>query len=189
MTLQSISKKPLRAALLLGSVAAALAGCAPRREPPPPPPPPSPIVRPVPPPVVTPPPPPQANWQDLPLSPGRWFYRNEGQNSVASFGPAESAASFTVRCDRARRQVDLARQGTTSGNTMTVRTSYSARSLPLSIRTEPLNAVYTTLPASDRFLDGMAFSRGRFTVEVPGTPMLVIPAWPEAARVVEDCRS
>jgi hypothetical protein len=34
----------------------------------------------------------------------------------------------------------------------------------------------------------MVFSRGRFTVEVPGAPMLVIPAWPEPARVIEDCR-
>jgi hypothetical protein len=125
----------------------------------------------------------------LPLTPGRWSYRNEGQNSAASFGSAEGAGSFTVRCDRARRQVTLLRQGITTGNTMTVRTSYSARNLPLSIQTEPPNSVFASLPASDRFLDGMAFSRGRFTVEVPGTPMLIIPAWPEPARVVEDCRS
>ena len=123
------------------------------------------------------------------MTPGRWFYRNEGQNSLASFGSSDGAASFTVRCDRGSRQITLARQGITTGNTMTVRTSYSARNLPLSIQTEPLSSVFTTLPASDRFLDGMAFSRGRFTVEVPGTPMLIIPAWPEPARVVEDCRS
>ena len=178
--------KPLRAALLLGSVAVA-AGCAPRREPPPPPP--SPISRPAPPPLrTTPPPPPQSNWQDLPLTPGRWFYRNEGQISLALFGSANNAASFTVRCDRARRLVTFSREGITTGNSMTVRTSYSARSLPLSSQAEPPNSAFASLPASDRFLDGMAFSRGRFTVEVPGTPMLVIPAWPEPARVVEDCR-
>ncbi len=184
--LQSVSMKPVRAALLLGCVAVAT-GCVPRREPPPPPP--APIARPAPPPVRTiPPPPPQTNWQDLPLTPGRWFYRTEGQGSLASFGSTDGAASFTVRCDGARRQIILSRQGITTGNMMTVRTSYSARSLPLSVQTEPLNFVFTNLPASDRFLDGMAFSRGRFTVEVPGTPMLVIPAWPEPARVVEDCR-
>lgn len=180
--------KPLRAALLFGCVAVAT-GCMPRREPPPPPP--APIERPAPPPVraVPPPPPTQTNWQDLPLTPGRWFYRNEGgQSSTASFGPAESAPSFTVRCDRTSRQVTLSRGGITTGNSMTVRTSYSARSLPLVARTEPLNSAFASLPASDRFLDGMAFSRGRFTVEVPGTPMLIIPAWPEPARVVEDCR-
>ncbi|MDP8912021.1 MAG: hypothetical protein M3N39_00425 [Pseudomonadota bacterium] len=176
--------KPLRAALLLGCVAVA-AGCVRRREPPPPP---GQIERPAPPPVRAAPPPP-ANWQDLPLTPGRWFYRNEGQNSLALFGPADSSPTFTVRCDRARRQVILSREGISTGNMMIVRTSYSARSLPLSVQTEPLNSAFANLPASDRFLDGMAFSRGRFTVEVPGTPMLVIPAWPEPARVVEDCRS
>jgi hypothetical protein len=72
---------------------------------------------------------------------------------------------------------------------MTVRTSYGARNFPLSVQAEPMAYVYTSLPASDRILDQIAFSRGRFTVEVPGQPMLVLPAWPEPARVVEDCRA
>jgi hypothetical protein len=68
-----------------------------------------------------------------------------------------------------------------------LRTSSFARNLPLSV--DPSGAgVFAALPANDRLLDAMVFSRGRFTVEVPGTPMLVIPAWPEPARVVEDCR-
>jgi hypothetical protein len=70
---------------------------------------------------------------------------------------------------------------------MTVRTSSTARNLPLSVQGQAAG-VFTSLSANDRFLDDMVFSRGRFTVEVPGTPMLVIPAWPEPARVVEDCR-
>jgi hypothetical protein len=28
----------------------------------------------------------------------------------------------------------------------------------------------------------------RFAVEAQGAPALIIPAWPELARVVEDCR-
>jgi hypothetical protein len=82
----------------------------------------------------------------------------------------------------------MVRSGTTSGNMMTVRTSYSARNLPLSIAGQPPQP-FAAVAANDRLLDAMVFSRGRFTVEVPGTPMLVIPAWPEPARVVEDCRS
>jgi hypothetical protein len=34
----------------------------------------------------------------------------------------------------------------------------------------------------------MAFSRGRFLVTVEGGASLVVPAWPELARVIEDCR-
>jgi hypothetical protein len=176
--------KPLRIILLLG--AAAAAGCVPKREAPPPPPQEQPVQvqrpRPVPPPQ------PRADWRDIPLTPGSWFYRNEGATSQALFGAANSEASFIVRCDRARRQVVLSREGITSGNMMTVRTTSGARNFPISIQTEPLPYVWASLNPNDRFLDSIAFSRGSITVEVPGTPMLVIPSWAEPARVIEDCR-
>jgi hypothetical protein len=124
----------------------------------------------------------------LPLTPGGWVYSAQAEASQAMFGPATGAATFIVRCDRARRQISLWREGTTSGNVMTVRTSGGARNLPLSVQTQPLPYVFSAVPPGDRFLDQIVFSRGRFTVEVPGTGMLVIPAWAEPARVVEDCR-
>ena len=45
------------------------------------------------------------------------------------------------------------------------------------------------LASTDTLLDALAFSRGRIGVGVSGTPPLVAPAWPEIARVVEDCRA
>jgi hypothetical protein len=45
-----------------------------------------------------------------------------------------------------------------------------------------------SLSPRDALLDAMAFSRGRFIVEQPGQPSLVVPAWAEFGRVVEDCR-
>ncbi|MFW2831304.1 hypothetical protein [Sphingomonas sp. ID0503] len=48
--------------------------------------------------------------------------------------------------------------------------------------------VEAALRASDPFLDKIAFSRGRFTVSLAGQPRLVIPAWAEPGRVIEDCR-
>jgi hypothetical protein len=71
---------------------------------------------------------------------------------------------------------------------MTVRTTGQSRTLSMSVQAEPLPYVWAALPANDRFLDEIVFSRGRFTVEVPGLPMLVLPAWAEPARVIEDCR-
>lgn len=179
--------KPLRLALLL-SIAITV-GCVPQRETPAPAP--QPQQRPVTPaprPAPPPPPPAAADWRDLPLTPGSWFYRDEGTASAAVFGPPNSEASFIVRCDRAARQVTLSREGATNGGNMTIRTSAGARNLLVSARTDPLPYVSGNLPANDRFLDSIAFSRGRFTVEVPGTPMLVLPAWAEPSRVVEDCR-
>ena len=177
--------KPLR--LVLIGALAAIAACVPKQEAPPPPQPQPPVRQPQP--LPPPPPPPTVEWRDMPLTPGNWYYRSEAATSQALFGPANSEASFLIRCERASRRVTLSREGATTGNAMTVRTTSTSRSLPVTAQTEPLAYVSAVLPANDRLLDAIAFSRGRFTVEVPGLPMLVIPSWPEPARVIEDCRA
>jgi hypothetical protein len=167
--------KRIRLIASLAAIAAAGA-CAPRREPPPAPEP-SPRVRQEPPPRPSPPPPPAPGWEDAQLTPGGWALRG----AEATFGPSAGEALFTVRCDRAARRVTLTRHGSGNGP-LVVRTSTSSRSLPVA-------ALSAGLSASDPLLDAMVFSRGRFAVEAPGLPRLVIPAWPEPARVIEDCRS
>ena len=173
--------------VLLGLIAMA-AACTPKAPPPPPQPQPRPQPQPVPRPVP-PPPPTSQSWRDLPLSQGNWYYSAQPGSTQALFGPANSEAAFILRCDRSRRQVTLSREGVTSGNVMTIRTTETARNYPVSVQTEPLNYVFATTSAGDRFLDDIVFSRGRFSVEVPGTPRLLLPTWPEPARVIEDCRS
>jgi hypothetical protein len=175
----------VRVVVIVAGVAA-LGACVPKRETPPPPQQQRPQAQPRPQPPA--PPPPPADWREVALSPGGWRYSDQGGVSQASFG-SSNQASFVVRCDRGRREISLWREGDSSGNVMTVRTSYGARNFPLSTQAQPTASVYASLAANDRFLDTIAFSRGRFTVEVPGRPMLVIPAWPEPARVVEDCRA
>jgi hypothetical protein len=132
------------------------------------------------------PPPPAADWRDRPLTPGGWVYSRESSASQALFGPPNSEALFLVRCEAGARRVLLSREG--SSAQLIIRTSTGARTLAATARTEPLAYSTATLAASDRLLDEMVFSRGRFTVEAQGLPMLVLPAWPEPARVVEDCR-
>lgn len=167
--------------LLLAAVAAVTA-CVPRREPPPPPPP-APVTPPPEPPA---PPPPAGDWRDVPLTPGAWSYRTDGRgSSVASFGSPQQPR-FTVQCEAGARRITFSRPGIAGGSSLTVRTSYGARSLPGSPAAGGLSA---QLQARDPLLDQMAFSRGRFTIETPGATMLIIPAWPEPARVIEDCRS
>ena len=158
-----------KTALIAGAAALALlAGCASKPAPQP-----APAPVPVPPPPPPAPPPPIADWRDIALSPGDWRYSEEG---AARFGA--DGAGFTIRCDRPGRQVVLAREGGTGA--MIVRTSAGVRSFA---------SASAALPVSDAFLDAIVFSRGRFTVEVAGLPMLVMPSWPEPARVVEDCRN
>jgi hypothetical protein len=149
-----------------------LAACASRPEPAPVGAVPAP-VRPAPPLTVASPPPPPVegeseDWRDLPLAPGDWSY--DSGSSEARYG------DFSLRCDVARRQVVLSRLG--SSGPLRLRTTYGERLL----------APGGALPAADPLLDEMAFSRGRFTVEARGLATLVLPTWPEPARVVEDCR-
>jgi hypothetical protein len=159
---------------------------------------PEPIVqrpRPTPPPVAVAPPPVAptlgSDWRDWPLTPGDWVYRADARGSIAMFGVAGADASFTARCDMARRRVFLSRTGAfpagDSGR-MTIRASTGLQTYPVANSSEAPPYIAAELAPTDPHLDAMAFSRGRFIVSVKGANDLVIPAWPEIARVVEDCR-
>lgn len=165
----------------LVSLAALLASCAPRPQPPRPAPPPPPAPAPAPP--VTPPPPPPADWRDGPLSPGDWTYSPGDGAGSAAFANA-GAPALIVRCEAPGR-LSLVRTGS-GGSRITIRTSFGDRSLTALPVGQGLRAI---LPAADPLLDQIAFSRGRFLVETDGAPALIVPAWPEPARVIEDCRA
>ncbi len=133
---------------------------------------------------------PAVNWQDAPLTPGDWLWSMEGGKSVARFGGGLLALS----CDRAAATVTLLRRvagdpgPAGSELPMTIQTSSATRPLSGTARTGPLPVIAVTFPARDSLLDAMAFSRGRFAVEVAGMETLYVPSWPEVSRVIEDCR-
>lgn len=144
---------------------------------------PRPEPRPAPPP---PPPPASADWRDFPLTPGTWTYAEGPGGSRAIFGAGEGGR-FSIACEASRRTIILMRPGQSPGSSLTIRTTSTARTLPgTSLSSQ--QAIAAQLPASDRFLDAIAFSRGRFTVEAQDADMLVLPAWAEIGRVIEDCR-
>ena len=172
----------MRRFLLLAPLS--LAACvAPQPAPAPAPPPPRP---------ATPAPPPPARivtWQDGPLAPGDWHWERDARGSLAMFGVMGQNAAFVVRCDLAQRKLSLTVPGeAAAGATLTIQTSDGARTFPAATTgTQPPYAG-AALPATDGFLDRMAFSRGRFRVQLTGQPAMVVPAWPELARTIEDCR-
>ena len=118
---------------------------------------------------------------DAPQTPGDWRYRSTGGATRASFGEGAGAPSFEMVCQGG--QVLLLRQG--SGGAMRILTETTERTLPASPRE---GSTAAQLNARDPLLDAMAFSKGRFAVEVAGLPTLFVPAWPEVTRVIEDCR-
>lgn len=157
----------------------ALGACVPRAAPPAPLPAPAPVPRPVPPPLPAAPASPPTDWATGPLSPGDWRYSPDADRPSATF--QSQGIEFVAFCSD--RQITLALSG--MHGALTVRTSFGERRLPATL---VHSEVYGQVPASDPMLDQMAFSRGRFLVTAADGTALVVPAWPEFARVVEDCR-
>jgi hypothetical protein len=109
----------------------------------------------------------------------------EGGQSTARFAGGE----LVLRCDRSAGTITLLRAGSAQGPApVTIITTSTTRPLTGAPVAGPPPAIAVTLPARDPLLDAMAFSRGRFAVEVSGLPNLYVPSWPEVSRVIEDCR-
>jgi hypothetical protein len=113
------------------------------------------------------------------LTPGDWRFAS-APAAEATFGEGPASA-FSMRCDAALRRILLVRSDA-PGRNLTIRTTFGARQLPAG------EGGAAALPAADSFLDGMVSSRGHFAVEAAGAPTIILPTWPEPARVVEECR-
>ena len=127
------------------------------------------------------PPAPPIAWQDGPLTSGDWSLNQQGALSEAVFTSA-GGALLAIRCQPGG-QIAFARPGAAPG-VLTVATSFGERTLPGSGN----DGSMAMLGAADPLFDELAFSRGRFRVRVPGREDLVLPTWPEPARVIEECR-
>jgi len=151
---------------------------------------PVPVARPAPPPPA----PVAQDWRDLPLAAGAWAYRADEAGSSAMFGMAGAEASLILRCDLASRTVTLSWIGTPidGGVPTTITTSHGIANYRAAAVAGAAGRIGVSLPAGDPFLDRIAFSRGRFVIggaaaAGPGE-RLVVPAWAEPARAIEDCR-
>ncbi len=130
---------------------------------------------------------PAVDYSAAAVAPGSWGYRPFPGGSEARFVDSTGIARLVLSCARPTRRVSISHTSGTSAPSMFVWTSSASRNL--TARFEP-NAMRVTadLAASDPLLDGIAFSRGRIAVAMAGGVPLVVPAWPEAARTIEDCR-
>lgn len=164
------------------------AACVPAPTPQPAPPPPQPVAA-----------PPQrslsADWRDWPVASGDWSYRAVDGGSLASFGAPGAAAPLTIRCEMASHSLTVSRAANGMADQivgqMTVHTSFGDAQWPvIAGQTPGASTVYAvaTRAAVDGAFDKMAYSRGRFAIEAPGTQPISVPAWAEVSRVIEDCR-
>ena len=119
---------------------------------------------------------------------GSWIYSTTASGSEASFVNASAMPQLTIRCTRATRRITIAKPASAAAPFLTVWTSAQSRALPASFNPATMR-ISADVTAYDPLLDAIVFSRGRFGVSVSGTPPLVMPAWAEVARVIEDCRA
>lgn len=131
---------------------------------------------------------PTADFSNVPVAPGSWRYTPLVGGSEASFVDSTGTARLVVQCERATRRVAMSRINTTAAPSLSIWTSSGTRSLPASFQANVFR-VTAVLSAYDPLLDGLAFSRGRVAVSMPGAAPLVAPSWAEPARAVEDCRT
>src|SRR5262249_34934143 len=119
---------------------------------------------------------------------GRWNYAATVDGSEATFVNPTAQPQVTIHCTRTTRRVTISKPANAAAPFLSIWTSTETRNLSASFN--PATArISADLNANDPLLDAIAFSRGRIGIGVSGQPIGVVPAWSEASRVVEDCRS
>ena len=121
------------------------------------------------------------------ITAGSWNYQATAGGSAARFVDSTGAAAFSLECSKATRRVTISRNANAAATGLFIWTTDASRSL--GARFDPAAMrVAVELAARDPLLDGIAYSRGRIAVTIMGSDALIMPAWPEAARTIEDCR-
>jgi hypothetical protein len=119
---------------------------------------------------------------------GNWVYATVAGGSSATFVNSSSQPQLAITCARGTRQVTISRPASGAAPFVLVWTSALTRNVPSSF--DPATGrLSATVSAYDPLLDAMAFSRGRVGLSALSLPTLIVPAWAEVARVVEDCRA
>jgi len=131
--------------------------------------------------------PPAVDFSTARVTLGSWAYQSMPDGSMARFVDTTGTARLVLQCTKTTRRVTISHTSAAPAASLSVWTSSASRNLPARFEANAMG-VTAELPAFDALLDGIAFSRGRIAVTMPGGVPLVVPAWPEAARTIEDCR-
>jgi len=119
---------------------------------------------------------------------GSWSYAPASDGSEAVFANASGYPQLWVHCTRATRRISIALPATAAVTVVNVWSSSVTRSAAPSFNAT-VGRASVDLANFDPLLDALANSRGRIGFALGSQPALVLPAWPEISRVVEDCRA
>lgn len=118
---------------------------------------------------------------------GDWSYAKIANGSEAVFNNGSNYPQLWVQCTRTTRRVSIARPAASAAAEINVWTSSATRTVA-SAFSPATGRLTIELGNYDPLLDAIATSRGRIGFAIGSGPALVVPAWPEIARVIEDCR-
>lgn len=119
---------------------------------------------------------------------GDWSYGQTADGTEATFTNASGYPQLWVHCTRATRRVSIARTASAAASVLSIWTSSATRAAPSSF--DPATKRLTVEFANfDPLLDALANSRGRIAFSIGNESALLVPPWPELARIVEDCRA
>ncbi|MEO1044308.1 MAG: hypothetical protein AAFX04_02590 [Pseudomonadota bacterium] len=130
---------------------------------------------------------PPADWRIWPRVNGAWSFDSRKAELTDGIG----RAVITIRCDRQDDAVYLTRHLVIGdGNALTLMTSFNEWTIAGTREGHDDDAdIRIRLPKDDRLLDQIVYSRGYFGVRTPANQAVRIPAAPEIARIVEQCRA
>jgi hypothetical protein len=142
---------------------------------------------------ATPPAPPQGARDDTDpamgptAAPGGWTTKTMAGAPAALFGPPDSEAAFSVRCEDGTLVLSrsvLLPEGEAS---MTVAAGGETRTLAASSSPDPMPSVTARLPGADPFIGQLADATGAISVTVGGERTLEVPSAPAFRQVVGGC--
>ena len=119
---------------------------------------------------------------------GNWRYTPTATGSEASFFSLGGVPQLTIRCTHLTRHIAISKPAAAASATLWVWTSLMVRTMPATFDATT-GRVSADLSAFEGIFDAMASSRGRLGFNTAGGTPLVLPAWGDVARVVEDCRA
>ena len=103
--------------------------------------------------------------------------RGDARSPASSPDAAEPSRSAATQADRL-----IALAGRRAGALLTIRTTYGERRLP-AIAGPPRTRCWRRFPPAIPCSIKWPSAAGRFLVQAEGGPALIVPAWPEIARV------
>ncbi len=121
---------------------------------------------------------------------GEWVEKPIAGAPAALFGPPESEAVFTVRCEGNVLGFDRAVLVDGGGQVdMALMAGGESRNVTAAALSGPLPRVTGTLPANDPFAEVLAGTNQTIAVSVDGGPAFTMPASPIMRGVVSNCGS